>query len=112
LPLAQSLKHHGYAQRIVRPESHLFAPMRIEQITGIEADRLRDQCPVGIVRGRLDRGCRSAEELGQLARSQGKPGDHAQTAAAATLDAPEQFRMGAGIRNQHFAIGGDDLRFQ
>ncbi len=86
--------------------------MRIEQIALIETDRLRNQRPVGLVRRRLDGARHHAEELGQFARTQGKPSDDTQTATTAALDSPEQIRIGTGIGDAHRAIGRNDLRLQ
>ena len=38
--------------------------------------------------------------------------DHTEAAATTTLESPEQFRVRAGIGDEHFAIRGDDLRFE
>ena len=41
-----------------------------------------------------------------------QPRDDAQTAAAAALERPEQFRIAAGVGDAHLAVGGDDLGLQ
>ena len=43
---------------------------------------------------------------------QREPGHDAEAPATAALEPPEQVRIGAGIRDPHGAIGGDDLGFQ
>ena len=45
-------------------------------------------------------------------RSQRDPGDHAQRAAAAAFQPPEQIRVGARVGDTHHAVRGDDLGLQ
>ena len=96
-------------EHVVGPERHLLAPLRIEQALAIEGDEALDQAPVGGVRLGLHRRERAAEELRQLAGAQGEPGHHAQAAAAAALQAPEQVGVGAGVGDAHRAVGRDHL---
>src|SRR6185312_10856336 len=60
----------------------------------------------------LDDETDTAEELGQLEGAQGQSRDHAQTAATAALEAPEQLGVRAGVGDAYLAVGGDDFCLQ
>ena len=112
LLLVQPLEHHGDREDVVRPEGDLLAPVRIEEALAVEADDPADQPTERGVRRRLDRHERRSEEFRQIMGPQRKPGHHTEATATAALEPPEQVRIGAGIRDPHGAIGGDDLGLQ
>src|SRR5262245_21139423 len=112
LLLVEALEHHGDPDRVARPQHDLLAPMRVEEAVPIEAKGSGDELAECRVGRRLDPAKDGAEVVRQLARSEREPGDDAKAAAAATLDAPEQVRMCAGIGGPHGPVGSDDLGLQ
>src|SRR3546814_12046283 len=50
LRFVQALEHHGKPQRVVRLESHLLAPVRVEQAALVKTDHLRDQVAICRIR--------------------------------------------------------------
>ncbi|CAM5352776.1 hypothetical protein RLIN73S_03274 [Rhodanobacter lindaniclasticus] len=94
LRLVQPMAQHAQVQ-LAAAETHLLAPVRIEQIAAIKRDCLGDQGAIRGIGGCLDRAEHRAEERRQFARAQGQPGDHAEAAAATALEAPVQVRIRA-----------------
>ena len=95
-----------------RPERCLLAPAGIEEAVGVERDEPRDEAAERRIRARVDRRVDDTEEFRQLVRAQREPGHHAEAAAAAALQRPEEIRIRAGIGDAHPAIGGDDFGLQ
>ena len=112
LRLGQIMKDELQRQRIVDPKHDAFAPMRVEQASGIEFREACDQPTERIVAVRLDLSKYEPDERRQLARAQRQTSDHAEAATAAALQRPEQVGVCAGIGKAHGAIGGHDFRFQ
>jgi hypothetical protein len=86
--------------------------VRIEEALVVQADDTRDQGPEGRIRGGPERPKNRPEVIRKFARLEREPGDHAQTATIATLETPEQLGIGAGIGEEHGAIGGNNFGLQ
>ena len=110
--LVESLEFHPDIKPAAGTEGDDLAPVGVEQVLVVEAGKSGDQPSKGGIGGGADRGGNHAEGRGQLARAECQPGDDAETAATAVLQCPEQVGIGAGIRNPHRPVGGDDFRFQ
>src|ERR1700679_1683954 len=103
LRVVEALAHHNQFERIVRTETDLLAPMRVEEIVDVELEEMRDQTLKGAVRLRLDR-CQSGAERGQVMSAQRQLCDHAPASAAASLERPEQVRIRVIVRDAHRAV--------
>src|SRR5271170_7242918 len=64
LRVLEALAHHEQLERVVWLECNLFAPVRIEEIVGVEGKEAPNQTPESVVRLRLDLSPRAAEERG------------------------------------------------
>src|ERR1700722_2784234 len=86
--------------------------MIIEQMFAVIAHELADQAPIGIIGSRLYGEDHKAEELGELMQTEGQFTDHAETAASASLQRPEQVGVSAGIGDPNRAVCGYHFGFQ
>ena len=112
LSLRQIVEDQLQRHRIVRAEDNAFAPMWIEQAAGIEFRKASNQPAESVVAGRADLADGKSDEGWQFARAQRQSGDHAETAASAALQCPEEIRVGAGIGDPHGAVACYDLGLQ
>src|SRR5215468_5074227 len=78
----------------------------------VEAHELADQAPVGVVRRRFDGHVDGTKELGQLVHAERHLADHAEAAASAAFQRPEQIRIRACIRDANLPVGRDDFRLE
>src|SRR5215472_12387287 len=86
--------------------------MWIEKVVSVERDEPADQAAKGGVGLRLDRGNDAAERVRQIVGAQRQPRDDAETAPAASLEAPVEVRVGARVGDPYRAVSSDDLGFE
>ena len=78
----------------------------------VEAHELADQAPIRIIRRRFDREVRGTEELRQIVNTQRHLAHHAEAAATAALQRPEQIGVRACIRDANCAVRSDHFGFE
>ena len=107
--LVDALEEHRDVERVVGTECRLLAPTGIEETVGVERDEPRDEAAERRIRARVNRRVDDTEEFRQVVRAQRELGHHAERAAAAALQRPEEVCIRAGIGDAHPPIGGDDF---
>ena len=66
----QALKDHADDERVVRVHVGLLSPMVVEKTLLVEAHKLAEKAPIGIIRRRFDGEIGCAEELGKIVSTQ------------------------------------------
>ena len=112
LGLVESLEYHRQAKPLAVAQRHLLAPVFVAQAVAVEGEKALDQRPEGAIAGSRDVAEDDPEECRQLVRAQGHARDDAEGTPAATLERPEQIRVGVGVGDADLPIRGNDFRFQ
>src|SRR6266851_4693150 len=103
---------HSDVERVVRLHMDLLSPMVVEEILPVEAHELANQAPISIIRRRLDREVGAAEELGKIVNTQCQLTHHAEAAATAAFQRPEQIWVSGCVRDANLTVGSDYFGFE
>src|SRR5689334_3296220 len=104
-------KHHDL-ERVVVPNTRLFAPVVIEEALAIEAQELPDEPPIRVVRACADFEVRDAEEFRKLVKFDSQLAHNTKGSAATAFERPEQIGVRAGIRDPDLAVRSHHFGFQ